>query len=201
MTRLLLIRHGACDPVGHSIAGRTPGIHLNRLGAQQAESLPARLAGCPIDAVFSSPMERAQQTARPLCRHLGKEIMVREALTEVDYGAWTGRRISDLADDPWWQRFNTVRSATPVPDGESFTRIQQRMVDEILFQALRYAGATLAFFSHADPLRTAIACFLGMPLDFILRIRLDTASVSIIDMHDSGFELLGLNIAGPVLIC
>ena len=71
-TRILLIRHGINDYVKeHRLAGRTPGVHLNEEGLAQAAALAERLASAPIAAIYSSPLERACETAAPLAGRLG----------------------------------------------------------------------------------------------------------------------------------
>jgi len=71
MTTILLIRHAETDAVGKTIVGWLPGTHLNRAGVTQAERLAARLAALPITAIYSSPLERAVETARPLAERRG----------------------------------------------------------------------------------------------------------------------------------
>ncbi|QLQ05798.1 MAG: histidine phosphatase family protein [Anaerolineae bacterium] len=65
MTTMLLIRHAANDWVGERLAGWTPGVHLNTLGHQQAQGLADRLAHTALQAIYSSPLDRARETAAP----------------------------------------------------------------------------------------------------------------------------------------
>src|SRR5687767_1544713 len=88
-TRFLLIRHATTDTVGKRLAGRLPGVSLNEAGRAQAQQLAARLAGLPVAAIYSSPLERAVETARPLAQGLQLETAVCEAFLELDFGEWT----------------------------------------------------------------------------------------------------------------
>ena len=63
MTTLLLIRHALCDHVGREIAGRKADIHLNAAGLAQATRLAEQLDDTRLDAIFSSPLARARETA------------------------------------------------------------------------------------------------------------------------------------------
>src|SRR3712207_184002 len=112
MTTFLLIRHALCDPVGHSIAGRRPGVHLNAQGHNQAQRLAERLESILLQAIYSSPLERAQETARPIALSKRGEIRTSEAWTEIDFGEWTGRTLAELQPLPEWQRFNRSRSSS-----------------------------------------------------------------------------------------
>src|SRR3954469_21585527 len=114
----LLIRHGACEPVGKRIAGRMPGVRLNEQGRLQASMLVGRLADLPIRAIYSSPLERALETAEPLSRRLDLPVQKDDAFNEVDYGHWTGKSLESLAPLPEWQRYNQFRGGVRIPSGE-----------------------------------------------------------------------------------
>src|SRR3982751_391471 len=131
MTTFLLIRHALCDPVGRSIAGRAAGVSLNRRGLQQAEALAARLAELPIAAVYSSPLERALQTAGPIAKLKGLPLEQREGWNEIDFGEWTGKQLGELQAVPEWQNFNTYRSGTRIPGGETMQEVLARALDEV----------------------------------------------------------------------
>jgi broad specificity phosphatase PhoE len=194
MTTVLLIRHAACDPVGRSIAGRTAGINLNALGRQQVETLVSQVAELPVEAVYCSPLERAMQTALPLARQKGLPVEELAGLNEIDFGEWTGRTLAELEPSAEWQRFNTYRSGTRIPGGETIQEVLTRTLVELHRIEQRHPGRSLVVVvSHADVLRAAISHLLGMPLDFMLRLELDPASVSIAELHPYGPRLLLLN--------
>jgi probable phosphomutase (TIGR03848 family) len=200
MATYLLIRHALCDPVGRSIAGRTPGITLNPVGRRQAEALASRLAELPIAAVYSSPLERAVETARPIAERKELPVQQLEGLNEIDFGEWTGRTLAELSPVPEWQSFNRYRSVSRIPGGETMLEVLTRTLKEFdRLQELHPDGALVALVSHADVLRSAIAHFLGMPLDLLLRLELGPASVSIVELQGHGPRLLLLNsLAGPI---
>lgn len=84
MPVFLLIRHGENDYVKKGkLAGHLPGVHLNEKGRQQALALAERLKEAPIKAIYSSPLERAVETAAPLAQMLNLEVQIRERLMEV----------------------------------------------------------------------------------------------------------------------
>jgi broad specificity phosphatase PhoE len=96
VTTFLLIRHALCDPIGRSIAGRRPGVHLNDTGVQQAQSLAERLSGLAVGGLYSSPLERALETARPIGARHGLQVETAAGLNEIDFGDWTGRNLNEL---------------------------------------------------------------------------------------------------------
>src|SRR5438270_6615275 len=116
MTTLLLIRHALCDHVGREIAGRRADVHLNGAGVAQAKDLAQQLDEVRCDAIFSSPLARARETAVALAARRGLEIQLEDRLEEIDYGDWTGRTLDDLRSDAAWGRFNSLRSLGRVPN-------------------------------------------------------------------------------------
>lgn len=184
MTVLLLIRHALCDPVGRSIAGRKPGIHLNPAGRSQAAALANRLAVLPISAIYSSPMERARETAEPVARRLGLKVQTEPGLDEIDFGEWTGRTLAELDVIPAWRAFNEERSTTRIPGGELIGEVLERALEACgrISRTHRNPGAVVALVSHGDVLRALIAHFAGISLDLMRRIELSPASLSVVSL-------------------
>ena len=134
MTVLLLIRHGETDWLGERLAGRLPDIHLNAAGRAQADALAAMLRPIPLEAVYSSPLERAMETAEPAARAAGKPIITDPRLQEVDFGELAGKPFTELRGMPIWQDVHHTPAMVRYPGGESLTEAQDRavrMVEEI----------------------------------------------------------------------
>jgi probable phosphoglycerate mutase len=183
------------DAVGNYLAGWTAGVRLNAAGRSQAELLGRNLAAIPMVAVYSSPLERARETAQAVAAHHGLEVRLRDSLGEVRFGDWTGRSIADLdAGDPRWHAWNANRGLGRTPNGESFLELQDRMVSEIITIAVEHPGATVAVVSHADAIRAAFTQFLGMPGDLCLRLDIRPASVSVLHLGSGSPRIAALNI-------
>jgi len=198
MSVFLLIRHALNPAIGNFLPGRMPGVHLNEEGKAQAEKLVERLGGISIDAIYCSPLERTFETALPLARHLGLEVHTSENLLEVEIGGWTGFEMKQLVGNPLWLNYTTFRTGTRPPNGELLVEVQQRMVTEIERLRRQYPQGTIAVISHADPIKTVLAHYAGIPLDFLLRLEISLASVSVLSITDSGPKLLCVNWAvGP----
>jgi probable phosphomutase (TIGR03848 family) len=197
VTTFLLIRHALCDPVGKSIAGRTPGIHLNEAGRRQAAALAVRLSGLPVAAIRSSPLERAVETAEPLASALGLPVVQDEGLNELDFGDWTGRTLNELDALPAWRDFNERRSSTRIPGGETMAEVIRRSL-ATLEQLRRRHDLTrrlVAVVSHGDVLRSLVAHCIGMDPNRIHRLEIAPASVSILLSEEDNWRLLLLNSA------
>jgi probable phosphoglycerate mutase len=194
MTTFLLVRHASCDPVGVALAGRAPGVSLNEEGRRQAARLAVALGERrDIAAVYSSPIERAWETARAIADALGLAVDVAPALTEIDFGAWTGKTFEMLDDDPAWRRFNSYRSGTRAPGGEHMLEVQARAVAEIARLGVRHEGRTVVIVTHGDVVRAIVAYYAGIPLDLLQRVEIDPASVSTLELTEDSARILQLN--------
>jgi probable phosphomutase (TIGR03848 family) len=196
MTRIYLIRHAVTDYTGKILSGRTPGITLNDTGRQQAEWLADRLSVLPIKAIYSSPLERAVETALPLSGSLNLSCVISEDFLEIDFGKWTNCAIEELMNDQYFRRFNSFRSATRIPDGEMMAEAQLRMITGLEKLRIRHHDQSVAVFSHADMIKSAIAWYAGISLDIFHRIVIEPASISIIDLYDDTARILLINETG-----
>jgi broad specificity phosphatase PhoE len=169
--------------VGIGLTGWLPGYSLDETGRKQADQLASRLAAAPLTAIYSSPLERAVETATPLARRLGLEVRLREAFGEVRFGDWQGRDFAEIERDPRWNPFNSYRSFTRAPGGEMMLETQARMVRGLLDLAENHTNETVAVFSHADAIKSALMHFLGIPLDFHTRLEILPASVSVLELY------------------
>jgi probable phosphoglycerate mutase len=194
MTTFYLIRHGSNDFAGKTLVGRTPGIHLNDAGRAEVDRLADELAREPIQHLFSSPMERCRETAAPIAKRLNLEVQILDGLVEVEFGDWTGQEIAEMNSDELWRKWNTFRGGGRIPHGESIWEVQTRMVAAIEKLRRQFPNQMLALFSHGDPLRAAITYYLGMPIDFIHRLELSPASVSVLMIDDWTAKVQALNV-------
>lgn len=193
MATFYLIRHGNNDMVGEAIAGWSPGINLNAQGREQAERLAWKLLGRGITRIYSSPLERALETAAPIARALGLKVEVRETLGEVRFGEWTGERFADLEADPRWKQFNSYRAGTRAPGGEMMLESQVRMVTELETLRARHGSETMAVVSHGDIIRSALVYYAGMSIDLYQRLEIRPASFSVLQLEDWGPRIRKLN--------
>jgi probable phosphomutase (TIGR03848 family) len=193
MTRFLLIRHATCGLKSEMIAGWMSGVHLDKAGKEQAEALAVRLAPARLSALYSSPLERAQETAEPIARLANLDVTLRERLGEVRCGDWTGAKFSELDHFKEWKQFEAFRSSVRIPNGETMIEVQARVAAEILEIHQQHEGSTVAIVSHGDVIRCALAHFAGIPLDLSLRLQIDAASISVIELSELGPRIVKLN--------
>lgn len=202
---VILLRHGrSTSNTAHTLAGRSDGVDLDDKGREQAESVVARIGELPVKAIVRSPLLRCERTVAPLAAALGLQPLVDDRLSEVDYGAWTGRKIGELVKEPLWAVVQQQPSAAVFPDGEGLAHVQARAV-----AAVREHDRTLAeqhegdvlwiACTHGDVIKSIVADALGTHLDSFQRITADPASMSVIRYTAVRPFVLHLNHTGPAL--
>jgi probable phosphoglycerate mutase len=194
MTTLLLIRHGSTEAVGHALTGSTTDTPLSELGRKEARRLSQAMMPFGLEAIATSPLRRTQETAQIIAQACGLLPKVVPNLTDVDFGQWAGRQLSELRNDEGFRAFNRHRSHLRIPGGEHLVEVQARMVRECLALVEGHDGKTVAMVSHLDPLRLLLGVFLGMNLDFTDRIDLAPASLTGLQIHPEGATLLFSNL-------
>lgn len=199
MPLLMLIRHGENEYVKtNKLAGHLPGVHLNDRGRQQVVDLAVALKDVPLKAIYASPLERAVESAEPIAEGRKLEIQLRPALKDNHIGTWQGRTLKQLRRMKKWKIVQQAPSRFRFPEGESFLETQTRVVsclDEIA--ASHKPKDILAVVFHADPIKLAVAHYLGMPLDHFQRLGCDTASVTVLYLSATGAHLIKLNQGPP----
>jgi len=199
-TTVLLVRHGQTPTTGKVLPGRAKGLHLAATGIQQAEIAAARIAELGnVAAVYSSPLERAKETASPISNALGLKTITDRGLFECDFGEWTGKELKKLMKLPEWQTVQRAPSTFRFPGGESFTEMQNRMVSALDRLRRQHSGQTIVCVSHADTIKAAVAHALGTHIDLFQRIVISPASVSAITWHTGGPVVLAVNQTGRSL--
>ncbi|WP_151774690.1 histidine phosphatase family protein [Streptomyces abyssomicinicus] len=187
MPTLILVRHGRSTAnTAGILAGRMPGVTLDERGAAQAAALPARLEGVPLAAVVSSPLQRCQETVRPLLdARPGLRPHTEDGINECDYGDWTGRKLDELIDEPLMEIVQAHPTAAAFPGGESMRTMQHRAAEAVRRWNRRIeeehgADAVYLMCSHGDIIKSLAADALGLHLDQFQRISVEPCSVTVV---------------------
>lgn len=226
MGRAILVRHGRTTANATGVlAGRTP-VELDEHGREQATRLAQVFAGVPLAAAVSSPLLRTQQTLELVLGDRATDVPVHfdEALSEVDYGQWTGGALKDLAKDPMWRLVQSHPSSVTFPGGESMAGMAARSAaavrgwvaqwDAALAETEAPASdndeeggtrpasrpiANVLIVSHGDVIKAILADALGMHLDAFQRIAVDPASVSVVHYAEGRPMVECMNTDGSLL--
>ena len=196
---MLLVRHGETPTTGKLLPGRARGLHLSDTGRAQAEAVAGRLAALArIDALYASPLERTRETAKPIAKARGLDVVVDRGLIEVDVGDWTGEELKAVSKTPEWKAVRSYPSGFRFPGGESFPEMQERIVTTVERLRRAHPGGTIVAVSHADPIKACVAHALGTHLDLFQRIVISPCSVTAIAYDDLGPTVLTVNAVGDL---
>lgn len=194
MATVLLVRHATTASTGKRLGGWTSGVHLDDRGRAQAEAVAGRLADHEVAAVYASPLERTQETAKAIASACGLRVRTRRGIGEVDYGEWTDRPLGTLRRRKDWQIIQHTPSRFTFPGGESIRAAQSRAVEQVEALVAEHRDDTIVAVSHADIIKAAVAHFLGMPLDTFQRIHVQPASITTLMLADGAPPVVvGLN--------
>ncbi|NMD54957.1 histidine phosphatase family protein [Tsukamurella conjunctivitidis] len=186
-TRLILLRHGQTPAsVGRLYSGRG-NPSLTDLGREQAAAAAELLRGTEIDAILSSPLDRARQTADAVNADRGLAVEVEDRLIETDFGAWEGLSFGEARtrDPELHGRWLGDTSVAP-PGGESFDEVHVRVAALLDRVTAEYGGRTVLLVSHVTPIKTALRIALDVGPQLLYRLHLDLASISIADFYPDG---------------
>jgi broad specificity phosphatase PhoE len=187
-TRLLLLRHGQTElSVGRRYSGHGD-PELTPLGHAQAAAVARRLAARgDVDAILTSPLRRARQTAATVAELIDVPLHERPGLIETDFGAWEGLTFTEARDrDPELHgRWLGAQDVAP-PGGESFADVAARMVAERDAVLAEHAGRTVVVVSHVTPIKMLLRDALGGGAEILYRLHLDLAGLSEVEYYPDG---------------
>ncbi|MGZ4761581.1 MAG: MSMEG_4193 family putative phosphomutase [Ilumatobacteraceae bacterium] len=199
-TLFLLVRHGQTPTTGKVLPGRAAGLHLADAGREQAQAAAQRIAALArVDAIYSSPLERARETAAPIGTARGLKVVVDKGLLECDFGDWTGGELKKLMKLAEWNTVQRAPSTFRFPGGESFTEMQGRMVGTIDRLRAAHNGGVVVCVSHADTIKAAVSHAMGTHIDMFQRIVISPCSITAIAYFAGGPVVLTVNSTGGSL--
>jgi probable phosphoglycerate mutase len=188
-TTTVLLRHGDTElSPEHRFSGLRD-LPLSASGTRQAKAAACRLASAgPIDAVVSSPLQRAVATAAIAARELGRTTIIDDDLRETDFGDWDGLTLTEIQER--WPGAAAAWRRDPEqapPGGESFVDTARR-VDRACERLLRgHAGQHVLVVTHVTPIKILLCRALGVPLSTLYRLYLGSACISEVQWHGRGF--------------
>ena len=195
MTKIILARHTETDwNQVRRIQGGGSNVPLNEKGLKQAELLAQRLKGEEIQAIYSSPLKRALDTARIIAGHHGLEVTAESSFKEIDAGEYEGVAVADIG-----RRLSHILTAGQdgnmprIPGGESLPELQQRAWGAIKRLAAEYPDGHLLVVSHFFAILSVVCAVLNLPLSHLRRFRLGTGSVTVIEVGNPVDRLLVFN--------
>lgn len=194
-TRLLLVRHAEVESDYQKKFGGKIDMNLSPCGHEQARILAKYIRAKKIDAVYSSPMKRVQQTIAPFLNNGAPPQTILQDLREVDFGAWTGlnwQQVSEkfnLLTHEWLDHIERGMA----PHGEDGPQFRARIEPCLHGIIKKHPGQTIGVFCHGGVIRMILAIFLEIPLPRTNMFEIEYASVTQMALHPSHAEIELLN--------
>ena len=187
-TRLLLLRHGQTELSAQRRYSGRGNPALTEVGRQQAGAAARYVAQRGgIAAVYSSPLQRAYDTAAAAAKALGLDVTVDDDLIETDFGAWEGLTFAEAAErDPELHRRWLRDTGTTPPGGESFDAVLDRVLRARDRIVAGHQGSTVLVVSHVTPIKMLLRLALDAGPGILYRLHLDLASLSIAEFYSDG---------------
>src|SRR4051812_47357921 len=183
---IVFARHGETAANRDRLALGRADPSLTPRGVEQAAALAGRLAPLAVATVFTSPLQRARETAAPIAAAAGADLVVDDRLIELDYGEWDQTSFSDLPPEALARWRNDPTFAPP--GGESLRAVGLRVAG---FCTELLDGPTAVAVSHVSPIKAAVSWALGASEELGWRMFLDLASITRIAGRDGQGSLIG----------
>jgi probable phosphomutase (TIGR03848 family) len=198
MSTIIFLRHGhSAANATDTLTGQLPGIGLSSKGKKQAVELIDRIGGKRIDFLHLSPIERCQLTIDPWLRSKNSNSLlsyeIRDGLSEIDFGDWSGQKLSSLRRKPLWKDVQSRPSSVTFPGGESFRKVQRRAVAAVEDILAIKGDKTHLVVSHSDTIKLILAHYSSMKLDSFQSLIINPASFSVLKSHKAGTSILTIN--------
>lgn len=181
-TTLILVRHGESV---WNLEGRVQGQQQGRLTAQgrdQGQRLADRLSRAKLDAVYSSDLARARETAELIAAPHGLAVELREDLRERSFGVLEGKTLDEAARTmgPWFLLWQEDRLRNSPPGGETQPEMCARVMEALRDIASSHPGAQVAVSTHGGPVKSAVYDVLRIPLSLWTLTFIANASITIL---------------------
>jgi broad specificity phosphatase PhoE len=193
MAEILVIRHGETAWNRDEVFRGRADVPLSERGREQARLLGGALAGRPIEAVYSSPLSRARETAAPLAEAAGLEVAADDRLVDMSFGEWEGVPRAEV-EERWGELYEMwVRAPEEfrAPRGESLAEVLARAWPAMEEIASRHEVAAVV--SHRVVCKVVLCEALGSGAAGFWRVRVDTASVSVLERGERGWVVTRVN--------
>jgi len=198
VAKIVLLRHAHSTANSAGIlSGQLSGVSLSKDGLRQANELAERIGATAFDSIRVSPMQRCEETIAPwmaskFSRGI-KNYHLDDGLIEMNYGTWSGRKLSGLRREPLWKLIQSTPSKVQFPNGERFTSMQKRALASVREVAASKKNGAHLLVSHGDVIKAIVAGLIDLKLDNFQSLVIDPASITILDVDSDSARLIMFN--------
>ena len=197
---IIFLRHGQAENNTKKIlAGRTPGVNLTEEGKKQAEQAGKMLQSLNVSAIYSSPIDRAVQTAEIIKKHCNIEFKTDDRLIELNMGQFTMMPYQEIFNKYGnvFLKFYSGSEEVSENGVETFTEVKKRINEMVNFVINKHKNENVVLVTHMDPIKAMIGRVLKLKPEVLFELIIANASLSIIKNHDQNFYLTAINAMYP----
>ena len=194
---IILLRHGQAENNTKKIlAGRSPGVNLTEVGIQQAEQAGKILKALNISTIYSSPIDRAIQTAEIVTKQCDLEVIPDDRLIELDMGKFTMMPYDEIFAKHGNVFLKFYEGSEEVSENgvETFAQVQKRMFEMVDFVLDNHKDENVVLVTHMDPIKAMIGKVLNLKPEILFELIIANASLNIFKNHDQKFYLTAINV-------
>tara|TARA_B100000745_G_C20090527_1_gene372767 strand:- start:384 stop:1001 length:618 start_codon:yes stop_codon:yes gene_type:complete len=194
---IILLRHGQAENNTKKIlAGRSPGVNLTEVGIQQAEQAGKILKALNISTIYSSPIDRAIQTAEIITKQCDLEVILDDRLIELDMGKFTMMPYDEIFAKHGNVFLKFYEGSEEVSENgvETFAQVQKRMFEMVNFVLDNHKDENVVLVTHMDPIKAMIGKVLDLKPEILFELIIANASLNIFKNHDQKFYLTAINV-------
>jgi broad specificity phosphatase PhoE len=187
-TRVFLVRHGATVLSAEDRFAGATNVELSDGGREQAQALSRRLAGQPVAAFYSSPLDRTMETAGILAASHGITVEPDAGFLEINHGVWEGltRQEAETSFGDMYERWESDPYNFAPEGGETGLAVTARAMPALLRAVAAHPGEIIGVVSHKATIRLLLGAILGFdPRRYRDHLDLNPASLTILDFRDA----------------
>ena len=193
---IIFLRHGQAENNTKKIlAGRSPGVNLTETGIKQVEQAGLMLKSLNISKIYSSPIDRALQTAEIVSKHCDQEVILDDRLIELDMGKFTKMPYDEIFSKHGnvFLKFYQGSEEVSENDVETFAQVQKRVFEMVDFVLSQHKNENIVLVTHMDPIKAMIGKVLSLKPEILFQLIVANASLNIFKYDDQNFYLSSIN--------
>ena len=197
---IIFLRHGqAVNNTQRLLAGRTPGIPLTENGVKQAEKIARFLEPFNLSTIYSSPIERAKNTAEIVANHNSIEYKLDERLIELDMGKFTGMPYNEIFEKHGNVFLKFYQGELEIAHNgvETFVEVKKRVMDMVDHVIQKHNEQNVLLVTHMDPIKAMVSAVMDLKPDSLFELIIENASLTIFKEEDGKLTLSAINAMDP----
>ena len=193
---IIFLRHGQAENnTKRILAGRTEGVPLTKTGVEQAERIAKYLKHMDISAIYSSPIERASNTAKIVADYNSLNYKLDDRLIEIEMGKFTRMNYDDMLAKHGnvFLKFYENDPIIAKCEVETFAEVQKRVIDMVEYIVKKHKNQNVVLVTHMDPIKSMISTIMDLKPKTLFELIIANASLTIVKEQDEKFSLSAIN--------